>query len=1132
MSSGPRDSSARRRALDAHRSFIVQAPAGSGKTELLIQRYLTLLRDVEQPEQIVAITFTRKAAAEMRARIVNALRDAANGESAAEPHRALTLELAVAVLERDSALGWSLLAQPRRMRIDTLDALNAWLALQLPILAGGAAGARIVEDASALYGLAARRTLDELGATGTLGDALRSLLPLLGNSQVRLESLLVDLLPKRDQWLRHLASSNDTDLRRDLERALEQAIEDELDRVEGLCPSGLGPRLEPLLHHAARHSDDETIKAASRACLEPPPSGTAGRLVKWRGIAHLLLTGTGTWRLAVTRKQGFAPEHPDEKKEFLGVLDSLRDEAELRDALAVVPKLPDPGYSPTQWRNLEALSRVLTHLVVELRVIFADRETVDFIELALSAQRALGQVDEPSELLLALDHRIHHLLIDEFQDTSRTQLRLIELLTAGWQRGDGRTLFLVGDPMQSIYRFRDADMSLFLEATRHGIGHVDCEPLILESNFRSAPAIVDWINRAFASVFPAEDDIASGAAKFHPSAATRESTEDQAVELHSLRSDDGQAELERVVEVLESERARCANQSIGILVQSRTHLSGLLERLAAKGWPVRAIEIDSVAEVQVGQDLIGLTRALSHLGDRIAWLGVLRAPWCGLGWRDLDALCGDAPDRTIWDLLNDPDRIESLSPDGQQRLLAVHDVLGTALGSRGDRPFARWVEHTWMELDGPSCLEQREDFNTVDQFFGLLDAATETGDIEDPALIESVFSRPLAQADPPDQAGIEIMTVHRAKGLEFDTVVLFGLARETRREKTRALYWMERTATDGAGALIMAPMSRDPDRLTAFVRQVEDRKQLAERARLLYVATTRARDRLHLVLRLRPNEANPRPRTLLACVWPELSADFRAADIHPPDRAAEASTVRPMLRRFADGFGSAKSGRSSRLHALIASLRRVDPDISRVFAPRDPDTRGIDSEARFRRPQYQWAGQSAVQTGIVVHRHLRRIADTGLGAWDSGAIDGLTSQFRLELAQLGVESSELVAAAANVAAALSRIIEDPDGRWILSAHCEASSELRLTIRGATRLEHLQLDRTFIDGKTGVRWIIDYKTSAHEGSDIDSFLDSEVTRYRAQLDRYASAMAEIDSRPIRVGLYFPLLGAFRHWQPNT
>lgn len=1106
MSLAANDNPARRHALDARRSFIVQAPAGSGKTELLIQRYLTLLATVQQPEQIVAITFTRKAAAEMRARIVTALREAAAEDAPSEPHLALTHELASAVLQRDRARGWSLLATPRRMRIDTLDALNAWLAQQLPILAGGAAGARIVEDAHALYALAVQRTLDELGSDAPLGEALRSLLPVLDNSQARFESLLVDLLPRRDQWLRHLAGGEGVRMRAALEHALKQLIVEELARTERCCPSGLEARFESFLHYAASRCDDETIQAAAQAIPEGASPDIAGKLAKWRGTAVLLLTQTGIWRRRVDRRQGFPPEYREQKQAFMSLLGSLSDEEAFRDALATVPTLPDPAYSTEQWKNLEALGRVLMHLVAELRVIFAERQTIDFIELALSAQRALGQVDDPSELLLALDHRIRHLLIDEFQDTSRTQIKLIGLLTAGWQEDDGRTLFLVGDPMQSIYRFRDAEMSLFIETRERGIGNVRCEPLVLASNFRSTPAIVDWVNRAFERVFPAEDRIASGAARFCPSTAIREASPDQGVTLHTLRSDDAHAELDRVVEILATERAHAPSQSIAILVRSRTHLFGLLSRLATHGWPVRAIEIDAVAEVQVGQDLIGLTRALSHAGDRIAWLGLLRAPWCGLTWRDLEALCGDAHDRAVRDLMHDRERVESLSSDGQRRLLSLRNVLDTAFGSRGNAPFSQWIEATWMQLDGPACLEQAEEFETVEQFFSLLDAASASGDVADPAVLETVFSRPLAQADPPGQPGIEIMTIHRAKGLEFDTVVLFGLAREPRSERARALYWMERSAADGSNALIMAPMSRDSDRLTSFVKQMDQRKEQAERARLLYVATTRARDRLHLVHRLPAHKESPPTRSLLACVWPALADEFLAAELQAPETAADAPWVRPRLRRIADGFDA-------------GSLAADAPASAERNATHDY------------RPEYEWAGLAAVQTGVIVHRHLRQIAEHGLDAWSADTIDGLAARFELELAQLGVESSELETAAANVSAALKRMVADPTGRWILSPHRDAASELRLTRRGETRLEHLQLDRTFVDRETGIRWIIDYKTSIHEGGDIDAFLDSEELRYRSQLEIYASAMAEIDSGEMRVGLYFPLLGELRSWQPG-
>src|SRR5690606_26094608 len=226
----------------------------------------------------------------------------------------------------------------------------------------------------------------------------------------------------------------------------------------------------------------------------------------------------------------------------------------LRDALARVRRLPDPQYSDEQWRALSDLRAVLRRAAAELRVEFAQRQTIDFVELALAAQQALGGDDAPSDLLLALDHRVQHILVDEFQDTSHGQLHLLETLTAGWMPGDGRTLFLVGDPMQSIYRFRDADMSLFLKVRRDGIGMVACEPLTLTRNFRSAPAVVDWINATFVGAFPSADDLGRGEVRFAPSNATRGASAGADVVVHALRADEEAAEIAAAIDVIERER--------------------------------------------------------------------------------------------------------------------------------------------------------------------------------------------------------------------------------------------------------------------------------------------------------------------------------------------------------------------------------------------------------------------------------------------------------------------------------------------------------------------------------------------------------------------------------------------------
>ena len=187
--------------------------------------------------------------------------------------------------------------------------------------------------------------------------------------------------------------------------------------------------------------------------------------------------------------------------------------------------------------------------MAELRLLFAERGEVDFTEIAHGALLALGTPDAPTDLMLSLDVRVKHLLVDEFQDTSNSQWELIERLTAGWEAGDGRTVFVVGDPMQSIYRFRDAQVGLFLHARREGLPNVALEPLALSTNFRSQGALVEWVNRVFPAVLPAAEDESSGAVPYSPSTAFEEADLEGAPTLDLLA--DRAAEARRVVELIQ-----------------------------------------------------------------------------------------------------------------------------------------------------------------------------------------------------------------------------------------------------------------------------------------------------------------------------------------------------------------------------------------------------------------------------------------------------------------------------------------------------------------------------------------------------------------------------------------------------
>src|SRR5262249_1632573 len=280
-------------------------------------------------------------------------------------------------------------------------------------------------------------------------------------------------------------------------------------------------------------------------------------------------------------------------------------------------------YSDEQWRLIESLYALLPLALAQLEVTFRRHSTVDFTQLLLAANRALGEPDAPTDLALSFDYRLRHLLIDEFQDTSLSQYELLQRLPGGWQRGDGRTLFAVGDPMQSIYRFRQAEVGLFLRAREQGIGEVALEPLALTSNFRSQAAIVEWINAVFVRVLPTRENLANGAVPFSPSVARGSGMSAPGVSLHALPYNNGLVEARRGVDMVHAELARGMTRSVAILVRSRTHLSEIVPALKAAGLHFRAIEIEALAHRPAVRDAHALTRALLHAADCVAWLAVL-----------------------------------------------------------------------------------------------------------------------------------------------------------------------------------------------------------------------------------------------------------------------------------------------------------------------------------------------------------------------------------------------------------------------------------------------------------------------------------------------------------------------------
>lgn len=1108
----PPDLHIRQAALDTQQSFIVQAPAGSGKTELLVQRFLALLSTAERaPEEIIAITFTKKAASEMRHRILHALH-MAQGPAPDEPHARKTWELGVAALQRNQALAWNLLENPNRLRVQTIDSLCASIANKTPLLSGiSTANCLSEEEAEQCYLNAARQLLSVLEDASPLSTHIASLLLHLDNRVELVENLLVRMLKRRDQWLPHLVThgrslSSDA-FRKKLEAGLSHAVAEILENCEQALPSTLRNELLVLMRFSAENLNNPLLST-----LEIFPPATPEKQQEWCFLANMLLTQEGAWRKTVDKRTGFPAEDKTMKQRMMDVLNTLRDDDILHQHLSELLNAPSVTYTEHQWKIIAALSELLPLLVAELKIIFKENNAADFSEVAMAANQALGDIDSPTDLTLILDAKIRHLLIDEFQDTSTAQFHLLEKLTAGWQADDGRTLFLVGDPMQSIYRFREAEVGLFLKAQQEGLGNITLNVLTLTSNFRSTPEIIEWINHQFITVFPAQSDISAGAISFSPSEATKSADSTSGVFLETFLPEKNHDWIKNTVTLIQQKQLQSPNESIAILVRSRAHLKSIIPELKKANLQFTAVEIDRLHNQSIVQDLLSLTGALLHMGDRLSWLSLLRAPWCGLTLHDLHAICLKQPKKPLWEVLCAFTEITALSEDGRTRLSTVIPILKKSLANRYRLPLRTWIEETWQALNGPACIEDPAKLASAEAYFKLLTTFDQSGEIPDmeklQKVVQSKYSAPPSSAN----CNVHIMTIHKAKGLEFDTVILPCLELKNRHEEDQLLLWLDRTRAHYESDLILAPIkARDQksDPIYAWLRAVEKTKAQYELTRLLYVAATRAKKNLHLMATLSlKDEAlkEPDSGSFLELLWGAFQSVAQKKLLQSTSSAevlAPQTTQTPTFKRL-----------------KISTFKpQTDALTTEKIAP---TTHNIPR---------QLTDHTAQHIGTVTHKALEQISQEGWESWSAKKIEKEKPRWKLWLMQAGIAQYALEDGLIQVCTAIQNTLSDARGQWILSAHTQHQSEFALTTLIDDIPTHVMIDRTFID-EHQTRWIIDYKTGKpSEDEDKNSFLARAKSMHTVQLEKYADIMRQYDPRPIRLGIYFPAFGGWCEWAIN-
>jgi len=1105
------DQAARERAIDPTMSFCVSAPAGSGKTELLTQRLLALLARVDRPEQVLAITFTRKAANEMAARIMEKLEQARAGAPIEAAHEQVTRDLAQQLLVHAQQRSWRL--DESSLNLRTIDSFCHELTRQMPILSGMGGIAEPVDNASPLYERAVSDFLQQ-ASEGEVGESISTLLGHFDNRWHKVSDLLVALLSRRGDWGPHIGQHHDPAT---AEAAIESTVSDLVtDRLSALSE---------LFAHDTQELCD-VINGAREVLALPAITLTYAAdapateaLEGWRAVSMALLTNDQTWRKpkGINVRQGFQKDS-DFKVRFLAILARYGDDEALREALVELRYLPDPLARGEGWQLVVLLSSLLPVLQAHLLLAFQRTGTVDHTHIALAASQALGSDEQPTTLAERLDYQLEHILVDEFQDTSSSQAEFLRRLTRGWAEHNAtgampRTLFVVGDGMQSIYGFRYADVRLFLQIRQNGLAGLTLAPLTLSQNFRSRPAVVNWVNRVFADLMGKIDDINIGRVS-HVHAVSAKSLDDtgagEGVDVVTLEEASEVEEATFIADTIATLRQTHPDATIAVLVRAKKHADPVMDALSSRDIPVSGEALQSLADRSVIQDLMALCSWLANPADNIAALTLVRSPWCGIDLGSIDRLLIDQPERPF-DLLKllTPELSLELEGEVAARVTHLKQALEWAQSKRDRLALPVWLEQIWLRLEGPASVLPN-DLSSVYSFFECLRRAERAGvglDVEWLSQSLSDVAPGMAESNNP----VRMMSFHKAKGLEFDYVFMPSLHRRTRPVQRELLRWHWHGTERAGGLLIAADDQEKKDTsLYNYLNWLQKRKDAEELKRLLYVGVTRARRRAVLtgcaVAGDDIDEFRAPAGSMLGLLENAINDSASPVGVEPSPQSASVQTPMGDV-----GMPVATTG----LYRLSKDQLRSDamtlPSADRTAALTQ---RSLPIQSRSHRVERV--------TGIITHRILELLSGTDLPTEPDARI---RQWIRGGLQQTSLTPEAMNTVEEHCLHLLSNTLSCKTGRWILSAHPEAQSELALSRMESGELKGYVIDRTFVDSETGFRWIIDYKTSAPlVDESLDSFTAREHAHYREQLRNYAELLAEqTGAEPhaaIKTALYFP------------